>query len=303
MTQESVVALRWILYFDLGLLFGLPLFMLYALRGQLRSSANSSVVLVSLVLVGLGASVLAFAVQSAMMAGVPIWSLDVNVVKMLLEETVYGTAIKARGLALLTALTCIPLQRRFPRIVTWTVMVGGAIALMTLPWTGHGASGEGAKGWVQLVADMLHLLAAGAWLGAIAAFLILFVTRLWRQPEGLVLTSRALTEFSIIGTVLVGTLVVTGIVNAFILVGFAPLLRGDSLYALLLLGKLCLFICMLIMAALNRYRLTPALERAADAEQTAVAAANLHRSLLLEAAFALMIFALVAWLTTLAPPI
>jgi len=302
MTQESVVALRWILYFDLGLFFGLPLFVLYALRGQLRPSAYSSVVLASLALIGLGASALAFAVQSAMMAGVPIWSLNDNVVRMLLDETAYGTAIKARGLALLTALFCIPLQKRFPRTVIWTVMFAGAIALMTLPWTGHGAAGEGVKGWAQLVADILHLLAAGAWLGAIAAFLIMLFTRVWTHPEGVVLTNRALVGFSTIGTMLVGTLVVTGIVNAFILLGFTPLFRGGSLYALLLLAKLCLFSCMLAFAGLNRYRLTPALEQAVGAEQTAVAAANLRRSLLLEGTFALMIFALVAWLTTLAPP-
>jgi len=41
-----------------------------------------------------------------------------------------------------------------------------------------------------------------------------------------------------------------------------PFFRADSPYALLLLAKLCLFACMLIMAGLNRYRLTPALEHA-----------------------------------------
>jgi len=301
MTQDLVIALRWVLYFDLGLLFGLPLFGLYAWRGYPLPNAYTAKAIAGLAIIGLCASALAFASQAAAMAGVAIRSLDANIVKMLLDQTAFGAAFKVRELALLVVLFCAPMRARLPLLAIWIVMFAGGIALITLPWSGHGAAGEGVKGWMQLAADILHLLAASAWLGAIAGFLIMMFGGQWKTSSGLVLTSRALAGFSNIGTVLVGTLIATGLVNASILVGFASFFR-NSLYASVLLAKLALFVCMLVLAGLNRYRLTPALEQAAGSDQIGFAAASLRKSLMREGVIALLIFGLVAWLTTLAPP-
>src|SRR3546814_19472144 len=70
----------------------------------------------------------------------------------------------------------------------------------------------------DLAGDILHLLAGSAWIGALAAF-ILMLSR--RSPifEQLDTAHRALAGFATAGTVIVGLVVVTGIVNSYALIG------------------------------------------------------------------------------------
>src|SRR3546814_5037416 len=68
---------------------------------------------------------------------------------------------------------------------------------------------------------------------------------------------------------------------------------------LLMLAKIVLFLGMLVMAAANRFRLTPGLERAIERRDHAQALSTLRRSLALETTVAVMILGLVAWLGTL----
>ena len=68
-------------------------------------------------------------------------------------------------------------------------------------------------------------------------------------------------------------------------------------YGRLLSIKLLAFVAMLGLAALNRYRFTPAL-----AEGNESARPWLLRSVAAESAAGLAVLALVAWLGTLAPP-
>ena len=55
------------------------------------------------------------------------------------------------------------------------VTIAAGLALSALAWTGHGAAGEGAIGWAHLLADILHLIAAGAWVGALIGLMLLVV--------------------------------------------------------------------------------------------------------------------------------
>ena len=91
-------------------------------------------------------------------------------------------------------------------------------------------------------------------------------------------------------------MVVTGVVNSLMIVGIAdlPALAG-SRYGWLLGGKLLLFAGMLGLAALNRWRLTPALERGDGA------IGALRLSLAVETGAAIAIMTLVALLGTLDP--
>ena len=53
--------------------------------------------------------------------------------------------------------------------------IAAAVALASLAWSGHGAASEGFRGTVHLVADIVHLLAAGVWVGPLFALgLLLF---------------------------------------------------------------------------------------------------------------------------------
>jgi putative copper resistance protein D len=76
-----------------------------------------------------------------------------------------------------------------------------------------------------------------------------------------------------------------------------------SSYGKLLLLKLAFFAGMLLLAASNRWRLTPALGAALGSGGVAPALSRLRTSLLAEGAAALAILGLVAWFGTLEPPI
>ncbi len=162
---------------------------------------------------------------------------------------------------------------------------------------------EGGRGWLHLAADVIHLLAAGGWLGAIAALLLLLRSSMAASPDSLRHAHGALERFSGMGTLIVGLVLATGIVNTWLLVGPANLASlPASLYGRLLLAKVMLFLVMLVLAAANRFRLVPALEAAIAAGDNRRARGAMRRSLLLEIGCAVTILALVAWLGTLEPP-
>src|SRR3546814_16788952 len=77
---------------------------------------------------------------------------------------------------------------------------------------------QGSIGWVHLSADIVHLLAAGAWIAAILAL----GTLLLRAHRSMVRGDaehlhRALARFATVGTLAVALLVVTGLVNSWLL--------------------------------------------------------------------------------------
>ena len=299
-----MIAVRFALYAVLGSLFGLSAFGLYGLRAGERGKALAlKPWLVALALIGLILSAVQLALLAASMTGAPAWPVDREAVGMLLSGSALGVAWKARMAALLVAgLAAVAAGRG-----AWlgVVAVAAGIALSALAWTGHGAAGEGAPGWAHLIADMLHLLASGAWVGALLG-LVLLVTRSADRVDAahLTLTHRALHWFGLVGTVVVGAIIVTGLVNTWMLVGpgNVPDL-GVTLYGRLLVAKLALFAAMLGFASLNRFRLTPTFERSIAAGVHSGALGALRASLAVETACAVVILALVGWLGTLEPPV
>ena len=300
-----LIAVRFALYVTLSGLFGLSAFSLYGLKAGERTAALAlRPWLVGSGLLGLLLSVIALTLLAAAMAGTAPWPIDREAIGMLLSGSATGAAWEARMVALVVAsiIALIAAGRAAP---LGMVALTAGIALATLAWTGHGAMDEGATGWVHLVADILHLLAAGAWIGALLG-LTLLVTRAPSRVGAthLRLTHRALHGFGLVGTIVVGTIVVTGLVNGWLLVGAGNLLNLPSTrYGQLLLAKLALFGAMLGLASLNRFRLMPAFERSIAAADHRGALGTLRRSLAVEAACAVAILALVSWLGTLEPPI
>ncbi len=165
MNDVALVAVRWALYVDLGLLFGLPLFALYAPGGgrMVQRHLPMAAMVAGLACLALLLSALGFALQAAAMTGLPLAQPDLSMVAELFNGTSMGTALKARLVALLVLLLSIPFYRRQSRPAFIASTLAGAVALATLAWSGHGAAGEGEAGWLQLGADLIHLLAAGAW--------------------------------------------------------------------------------------------------------------------------------------------
>jgi putative copper resistance protein D len=109
-------------------------------------------------------------------------------------------------------------------------------------------------------------------------------------------------RFSILGIASVGTLVVTGVVNTWVLVGSLPALFGTE-YGQLLLVKLALFLLMLSIAAANRLWLTPRLLRKSlSASSSQDALRQLRRNSLIEAGLGTAILFIVGALGTMSPP-
>jgi putative copper resistance protein D len=184
----------------------------------------------------------------------------------------------------------------------WTCAGLGAVACASFAWMGHGAATAGSPGLLHLAADILHALATGAWIGALVVFFGLL--RRSAQDAGLDrVLYKALHDFSGVGSALVATLVATGLVNSWFLVG-PTRLSGlwATPYGQLLSLKLALFAGMLGLAAANRFRHTPALGLALDGPRPRDPALKaLRRSLAWESGLALAVLGLVAWLGTLAP--
>ena len=290
MDDPLYIGIRFALYADLMLLFGLPLFGLYT-PGARDSFTLRRPVMVGFTLLGLVLSALALAAMTASMAGVAILDVDRASIWAMVSETPMGKAWSVRmGALALLAASLVGLRR--PAVLASL----GAVALGSLAWTGHGAAGEGSGGTVQLIGDLVHLLAAGAWLGALFGL----GTMLWVGDDQAA-THRALERFAPVGTVIVAAIVGSGLVNGLYLVGWSNLGRLPfTLYGQLLLLKLALFVAMLGLAAVNRFRLTPAL-RNAQGQAVGSARRALSRSLMVETAAAMAILGLVAWFGTLEP--
>lgn len=287
MSEAVTIGIRFALYADLMLLFGLPLFTLYTPLGR-ALGVTSSRALGVLALAGLSLSALSIAAMTASMAGVGLAAVLLDDITAMVFETPMGRAWLVRIVALLLLVGIVVAHSG--RLVP---MLLAGLALGSLAWTGHGAAGEGRAGDLQLAGDIAHLLAAGAWLGALVGL----SEMVFGQTE-LPSAHKALDGFAKAGTLIVATIVASGVLSGFFLVGWAGVAQLPStLYGQLLLIKIALFVGMLVLAALNRFRLTPALAGGEGVTRSA-----LRRSLVLETGAAFAILGLVAWLGTLEPP-
>lgn len=291
MLPGLAMILRFALYTDLMLLLGVPAFSLYTLRGDERRSGRVlpwRVWTAGLAALGVPLSAAAMLVSIATMAGVSIDAVDPTLAVEIITGSAMGWAFLARLAMCAVALFVVVAGARWQRASLATSTLCGAVALGSLAWSGHGAMDDGAVGWLHLVADIAHLLAAGVWLGALAA--LLWMVAGLRAPA-----VRALSGFATVGTIVVAIMVLTGLVNGWALLlrpGDAPLWPFNR-YRWLLALKIAAFAAMLALAALNRFRFTPALAARGDRA--------IRISLAAEAGVAALILGLVAMLGTLSP--
>ena len=173
--------------------------------------------------------------------------------------------------------------------------ITAAAAFLVLPaFVGHAGATPGPAGDLHLVSDMVHLLAAGAWLGGLPAFTLL----LWRarrrtgrdRNRSVV---RMVDRFSQLGIFSVGTLLASGLVNSWSLLnGPRDLIASD--YGRLIAFKIILFAAMVAIAAVNKFNITPRLPESA-------ALRALRRNSLAEICLELFALTFVAMLGTLPP--
>jgi putative copper resistance protein D len=256
--DAAVTGLRWVQYLAAVAALGLPLFQTRLRRGPgsgagIRLAAAAGLVLAAGALGGVVA-------QTAMMAGGWTAGLDPAALGYVVQSTSLGMAHVIRaGLAVIGVIALLIIPGRAGAVLAIGAFAG---AVASFAWSGHGAATEGAAGLVHLTADIVHLLAAAVWLGALVGFCLLLA----RPRSGdIEVASRALNGFAGLGTGAVAVLAVTGAVNAGFLVGADGLgLITGSTWGVLLIVKLALFALMLGLAAHNRFTLAPALSRAVE---------------------------------------
>ena len=310
MGDPILIGIRFALYANLMLVVGLAALPLYSMtRGERRGPEPMATIWRLerwLSATGLILSTLGMGVLAASMQGVSPLSLEFDAFRGLVQETDAGTAWIYRSAAILVALATAIWLPRWPTIAAALLAASGSVAVATLAWSGHAAATEGVAGTVHRLSDMLHMIAAAVWIGAIGGFLVLLSPRIIRQvPDGPRMAARSLDQFSRTGTTCVLVIVATGSINSQMIVGVDHLAQlSDAAYGRLLLAKLALFALMLLLAAANRWRLTPRFVAAvahSDVDPPDAPLIAMRRSVIAEATAALLILALVGWLGTLEP--
>jgi len=213
-------------------------------------------------------------------------------------DTAFGQVLIVR--LLLIAGASILFARK-PAGAAWSVaVVLSACAVATIAWTGHARSGVIPGAGLHMLGDVLHLMAAGVWIGALAWLLMLLSPNTQATQREI---EHALAGFSGVGPGVVAALVITGIVNSLYLVGPQNALSlWRNAYGLTLLIKLALFVIMFALAAVNRYRLTPRLAMATDRSTTEQTLRAFKGTIAAETVLAVLVLAAVALLGVLPPP-
>ena len=246
----------------------------------------------------------ALAYQTAVVTGRAGAALDPVAWTLLLARSQFGTVWLVRhGLLLLLAALLLLREREHSaadrlafRGEAWLLAAVGAGAMA---WAGHAAAVE-PQGLAAALLDALHLIAVGAWFGALLPLAALL--RAASRESGAdtrpfaVLAVRAFSRMALVLMLLV---TVTGLANAWFQVGSVPALVGTR-YGWLLLVKVALLIPVLVLAQRNRRHLLPRL----SGDGVTVgrpAMARLGRFVAGEAGLALLIL-LVTTVLSLSPP-
>jgi copper resistance protein D len=171
-------------------------------------------------------------------------------------------------------------------VLRWppTALMLAAAAVALQPFLGHAAQvGPG-----PVVSEILHLLAAGLWLGGLVPLLL--GSRLLPHREAV----QMLRRFTRIGLAAVLLLSGTGLAQGFVLAGGIPGLLHTA-YGHVALLKMLLFTLAILLAACNRLILTPRLIRSPSV------LVLLQFSIAIEALTGATIVFVAGWLANLAP--
>jgi copper resistance protein D len=304
---EVLIVSRLLQFAAVIVVFGCGAFRLYGLAfDTTTTSANAlvtfdawfwRVTIVGAIVALLSGLSLLLAV-TANMAGSAAAALDPDAISTVLFDTSFGRVWCWRLLfAFLLIGACLaPLgRRRMPAILVLSLAL-----LVSLGWVGHAVEGQGVARLVHQINQMVHLLAAGLWLGGLVPLTWLLGRARSQSRAAWISVARDVVQrFSQMGYAAVALLAATGAVNSLLLVGSFEALVGTP-YGRLLGLKILLFSVMVVLALINRLRLLPRLRRE---PQPSAPIAALARSVLFEQALGFAVLAVVSVLGTWPPAI
>jgi len=279
---------RFVHFAAICALFGLAAFPFYAYAPGQTAPTFRRAIRWSAVLALVSACVVLM-MMTAGMGGSLGAAVDPSFLATAISDTQFGRVWIVRILVAIVVMGLL-VEPRSARDRSLVVVSGVLLASVAL--TGHSALPGGVPGILHQLADAVHLLAAGWWVGGLLA---------------LVLTARALgsdahhvlDRFSGVGYGAVAAIVLTGLFKSAILV--ATLGGVDSTaYGWTLLLKVALVALMGLLALSNNFLITRRLKGGAD--QT-LWLGRLQHSVAIEFALGLGVLAVVGALGALSPPI
>ncbi len=184
-------------------------------------------------------------VETVIIAGADDVATTLQALPVVAWQTQFGQWLLLRDALLLAVLPLL-----WPRRGVAVLALGLAgIALVVQPMLGHAGAVGGSVGATLIGSEVMHLLAAGAWLGSL---LPLFITIGTLPHHAAATACRSFTPIGLSAVVVLGG---TAMLQVTELMGGVPGLFGTG-YGHVALIKLALFIVLLSLAALNRLALT-----------------------------------------------
>lgn len=301
---EAWIAARFVHFAAAMAAFGVGAFRVYAFAGGTIPAEEPARAALDAAVVRVGIASAALALLSALavvpftaaeMTGSDALAFDPATWHAVLFDTRFGT-IWCWHLGFAAALLVLAAMPR-RRCQAGAAALAALLVLASLGLTGHAAMDMGG-GAAHEINQMAHLTAGGLWLGGLVPVGVLL--RRATRPDGaayVALARVALPHFSQIGYAAVALLAITGTVNGVMLVGSLGAFVTTP-YGRLLAVKIALFLAMVGLALVNRFRLMP---RLSGPDAAAVPLRALTRSVLAEQAIGLAILAVVAVLGTWPP--
>jgi putative copper resistance protein D len=218
------------------------------------------------------------ALEAARLAGDLAGMLDASLQRMVLQSSI-GTmlALRIAGLFLIA----VSIQGRW-RLHANVALLGAFIALASFAVTGHTSVHPDRPMLAILL--LTHLFAAAFWFGSLTPLYLV------SAHESMRVAGQILDAFSAIALWLVPGLLVIGILMATLLLPSSAALR--MAYGKLLIGKVVGFALLMLLAAANKWRYSPAIKRG-----EAPAIASFQRSVTIEAALIIAVLSITAVMT------
>lgn len=184
------------------------------------------------------------------------------------------------------AVTCIALVGAFATGRRRLATGFSGLVLAEVATTGHMATELDLFGITRVATAAVHILSAAAWVGALLTFLTLI--HLSRSPQLRTAAISAMRLFSRAGHLAVGLVVLTGLINSWVIVGHQPF-EWHVPYQRYLLLKIAVVGAMCAIALVDRYVILPQFRASPLFARTALIGGAAY-----EIALGLLAFALVA---------
>jgi putative copper resistance protein D len=224
-------------------------------------------------------------------------ALSTTAWQTVLFETQFGRVWQLRLGLIIAAFVLVAsalAQIQAPRVLIVVVWLASIASLVSLAWISHAAAATAHT--FGMLGDMLHLCAAGLWMGGLVPLAVFLASERASMSLGEI-GSRVVRRFSTLSLCCVSVLVASGISNSWVLVGSIHALFTTP-YGRLLLVKLALFGILVAFGARNRFLVKAKLTKAAADPDSL---AQLRRNVLWEAFLGVAVVVIVACLGVTPP--